>query len=342
MFRLTKNKIDLLERYLQESGIDKQLFPELLDHLACEAEERLWEGESIDEVLADISGAARRVTLFDLNLSHKHLLAMNSTLDEIVFEGRNKAYGAYVLRRDYATHVQKAFLLGVGIFLSLVFLPKLLAMLSSKAATDKVAFVHVNPEYIKTEETPKPEVLPPSPPPAAPAVKMTKMLPPEVMTNPVEDTPPPTIEQLSNAQISDVNQEGVATDIPMIVPPIEDIGTGKAKIVEAAPEEKEYMSADQQPEFVNGQAALVRFLQNNLKYPRAASNANTQGKVIVQFSVMSDGSIANVSVLKGIGFGCDEEAERVVKMMPKWKPGKQNGKPVRVRFTLPIQFALQE
>ncbi len=159
----------------------------------------------------------------------------------------------------------------------------------------------------------------------------------------MEDLPPPTVEQIRDAAISDVTTEGTAPDVLVIVPPAERIGREPGALVEAAPaEEKEYMNVDQQPEFLNGRDALVRFLQQHLKYPPQASRANVSGKVFVRFSVMADGSIANVEVTKGIGFGCDEEAVRVIKMMPRWKPGRQNGKAVRVRFTLPIQFSLQE
>jgi periplasmic protein TonB len=88
--------------------------------------------------------------------------------------------------------------------------------------------------------------------------------------------------------------------------------------------------------------ALLKFLQKNLHYPTPAVNANVTGKVYMQFVVGQDGNISKVDVLKGIGFGCDEEAERVVKSMPKWSPGRQSGRAVSVKFTLPISFQLAE
>jgi periplasmic protein TonB len=86
---------------------------------------------------------------------------------------------------------------------------------------------------------------------------------------------------------------------------------------------------------------LAKFLQKNLRYPNPASNAGVSGKVYVQFVVGQDGAISKVDILKGLGFGCDEEAERVIKLMPRWAAGKQSGRAVAVKFTLPINFQLE-
>ena len=96
-----------------------------------------------------------------------------------------------------------------------------------------------------------------------------------------------------------------------------------------------------QPSFPGGEAKLYGYLGNNMKYPPIARDNNIQGRVYVSFVVERNGSITDVKVLRGIGGGCDEEAIRVVKSMPKWSPGKQRGKSVRVRFNLPIVFKLQ-
>lgn len=102
-----------------------------------------------------------------------------------------------------------------------------------------------------------------------------------------------------------------------------------------------FMAVEQQPEFPGGPNEMYRFLANNVLYPRKAQNANAQGKVFVEFIVKSNGEIGEISVQKGIGFGCDEEAVRVVATMPRWNPGKQNGVPVAVQYTLPITFILE-
>ncbi len=95
------------------------------------------------------------------------------------------------------------------------------------------------------------------------------------------------------------------------------------------------------PEFKGGMAKLYSYLGNNIKYPVMAKESGIQGKVYVTFVVERDGSITDVKVLRGIGGGCDEEAIRVVASMPRWTPGKQRGKPVRVQYNLPVRFTLQ-
>ena len=112
--------------------------------------------------------------------------------------------------------------------------------------------------------------------------------------------------------------------------------------MEAAPvEEPIFTVVEQQPEFPGGTTEMYRYLAKNIKYPSAASRANVSGRVFMTFVVNTDGSIQDVQVMKGLGFGCDEEATRVVKSMPKWKPGRQSGRPVRVKFNLPINFQLE-
>ena len=95
------------------------------------------------------------------------------------------------------------------------------------------------------------------------------------------------------------------------------------------------------PVFRGGMQELYVYLGNNIKYPVMAKESGIQGKVYVTFVVERDGSITSVKVLRGIGGGCDEEAIRVVKAMPRWTPGKQRGKPVRVQYNLPVRFTLQ-
>ncbi len=97
---------------------------------------------------------------------------------------------------------------------------------------------------------------------------------------------------------------------------------------------------EQNPAPQGGLAGLGDYIQNNLRYPEPAQRAQVSGKVFVRFVVAADGHITDVQVLKGIGFGCDAEAVRVVKQMPAWIPGRQNGRAVNVRFNLPISFAL--
>ena len=117
----------------------------------------------------------------------------------------------------------------------------------------------------------------------------------------------------------------------------EDKNSNNENSAETAKEEI-YTAVEQQAEFPGGPGAFSRFLQVTLKYPYNAQRANAGGEVSVSFVVNTDGSVEDVQVLKGVGFGCDEEAIRVIKAMPRWNPGMQSGRAVRSRFTLPIKF----
>lgn len=103
-----------------------------------------------------------------------------------------------------------------------------------------------------------------------------------------------------------------------------------------------FTTVEENPSFPGGVKALFAFVGRNLKYPIAAQEANVSGKVFVKFVVRKDGAVSDIKVLQGIGFGCDEETVRVIAQMPKWNPGKQNGKPVNVYFTMPVNFVIEE
>ncbi len=105
-------------------------------------------------------------------------------------------------------------------------------------------------------------------------------------------------------------------------------------------EDEIFVFVEDQPTYPGGDKARLEYLRNNIKYPEMAKESGIQGTVYVTFVVEKDGSISHVKVLRGIGGGCDEEAVRVIKNMPKWKPGKQRGRPVRAQFNMPIRFIL--
>ncbi len=101
-----------------------------------------------------------------------------------------------------------------------------------------------------------------------------------------------------------------------------------------------YTTVEKQPQFPGGTDALMKYLNKSIQYPADAIEKGIQGSVYITFVVEADGSLSNTKVLRGIGGGCDEEAIRVIKNMPKWEPGMQKGKPVRVQFNIPIRFTL--
>ncbi len=152
MKRLQNNKIELLSNYLKKNGLNPELFPEILDHLACEAEERLWDGDSFEQAFSDIVETADPETLHILSVEHNHLLAMEKTLNDIVFENRNKSYGAYQLRKGYNKTMQRSVLIGVTFFLLIVLLPNLYARLVPEPKKDDIGFegtldiINIKPE----------------------------------------------------------------------------------------------------------------------------------------------------------------------------------------------------
>lgn len=272
-------------------------------------------------------------------------LSQNATLEDIVFANRNKAYGAYSLRQEYRGVINRATLLGATLFVLAMLTPMLIDKLSTgdeqEQAMVEVDLMKIPPPPIDPTEPPPP----PPPPVEQPKVNTVKFLPPEVKKDEEvpEETPPPTVEELKEAVAATETVKGDPNAEEIIIAP-EQISAAPSKgtVVEAAPvEEQVFTVVEQQPEFPGGIAEMYKFLSKNIKYPSAASRANVQGKVFLTFVVNTDGSIQDVQVLKGLGFGTDEEAIRVVKTMPKWKPGKQSGRPVRVKYNLPINFQLE-
>jgi protein TonB len=122
------------------------------------------------------------------------------------------------------------------------------------------------------------------------------------------------------------------TEIQKYEPPVEE--------EQEAEEAPIFTVVESMPNFPGGEAARILYLNENIKYPQMARESGIQGRVFVTFVVERDGRVTDVKVLRGIGGGCDEEAIRVIQNMPKWEPGKQRGKPVRVQFNMPILFKL--
>ena len=157
--------------------------------------------------------------------------------------------------------------------------------------------------------------------------------------------PPAPKPQVTQIEIVD-NEEEIEDEIEI------DAEVSQDEVIEeyfapAEIEEEEIVEAEifkvveVMPEFPGGAAKMMEYIQKNMKYPMMARESDIQGRVFVNFVVEPDGSISNVTVMRGIGGGCDEEALRVVQSMPKWKPGKQRGSAVRCSFTVPIIFKLQ-
>jgi protein TonB len=271
--------------------------------------------------------------------------AQNVTLDDIVFEHRNKAYGAYVLRKIYDDTVLRAMAVSIGVFTLLLVGPQIYSALKPQ---EEVIVEKVTPLELKKIEVPPPldpKVPPPPkldlPKPPPPKVSTIRFVPPEVAhEEEVTEKDPPKQEELKTAQAGAETVQGDPNaDINETV---EVSGTGDGGVIGPPAEEEIFTVVEQQPSFPGGMEELMKFMQRNTKYPRAAQNAEIAGTVFVQFVVGSDGAIRDVQVVRGLGFGCDEEAVRVVKSMPNWAPGKQGGRAVTVRYTLPFRFTFKQ
>ncbi len=268
-----------------------------------------------------------------------------ATLDDIVFANRNKAYGAYALRKGYPSVITRALIIGSAITGLALIGPTLISILTpaqEKQAMVEVDLMKLAPPPIDPNEPPPP----PPPPVELPKVNTVKFLPPEVKPDEEvpEETPPPAVEELKEAVAAEKTQEGDPNAEEVIAAPEESAGPTKAEVVVEAPAPKDdeiFTVVEQNPEFQGGTAAMYAWLSKNIKYPAAAQRANISGKVYVSFTVNTDGTITDAQVLKGLGFGTDEEATRVVRAMPRWKPGKQSGRAVRVKYNLPISFQLE-
>jgi protein TonB len=112
--------------------------------------------------------------------------------------------------------------------------------------------------------------------------------------------------------------------------------------VKVSDDEAIFFVVEVQPEFPGGMDSMYAFIQKNLIYPEKAKAEGIEGRVFITFTIEKDGSVSNVKILRGIGGGCDEAVKEVIEKMPKWKPGTQRGKPVRVQFNLPIKFELEK
>lgn len=253
-------------------------------------------------------------------------------LDNIVFEDRNKEYGAYDIRQKYNGHLKYAIIIAAAIFVAAIAAPMISKLFSKSADDDEVL---VMKEVVLTEPPPLDETKPPPPPPPPiepPKIASTKFLPPKIMEDEkVQEEEPPPVKEEIKGTTAEVTQEGTEENLNEVV-------TGNAEVGETSDEPVLWVG--EKPNF---QGDYVKFLQSNLRYPASAANNEISGRVVVEYVVEKDGAFSNIKVLKGIGFGCDEEAVRVVKLMSgKWTPGKNNGHAVRFKTMIPIVFKLPE
>lgn len=266
---------------------------------------------------------------------------LNADVLDIIFDGRNKAYGAYTLRKNYNKRLATA-MAGMGFILLIFFVGSVLANVL-KGNTHEIREIH---DTIHLTEIPpdKPPVVPPPQPIATPPpqVKITAFVSLVIVPDVDVKDPPPTVDVLEHSTIGIINRDG-SDDVGIVAPPVEKVGTGTV-VTPVAKEEgyiHDFGKVEIPAKFLGGVDAWKRYLEMNLQYPEAAIGNGTQATVRVQLVVDKNGNVSEVKALNDPGDGLAAEAERVIKKGPKWEPAEQNGMKVTYRFIQSITFTIQ-
>ena len=271
---------------------------------------------------------------------------------DMVFAGKNKEYGAYQLRKGTSGRNIKALLILV---IAAALVGGFLAwkVIEQKQAEEQQAYMEAMElaklqQQAKKEEKKKEPVKPKIEPKkeipvaretqkfTAPVIKKDELVKEENQVKQMDQLDAKVaIGTKDEEGVKDRNIEAVRSDIAVATPP----PPPPAPKPEVS--NKVFDVVEEMPSFPGGQGALMSFLNSNIKYPVVAQENGVQGRVIVGFVVERDGSITDVKVMRSVDPSLDREAQRVVKAMPRWKPGKQNGSAVRVKYTVPVVFRLQ-
>lgn len=250
---------------------------------------------------------------------------------DILFDKRNKRYGSYELRKHHDRRMMQALLMIVGSCITLL----VWSMIPGNKPDRNI----LPPVFEREVELVHPDkILPPKPveplPPEPPAVKPTVANPvPVIRPDEIVTEAPVTVDSFDGRESGAVTATGSPDG--EVVATTSTTGTGSAPAPVAPPVALDF--SEVMPAF---KGDVYAYLAKSVKYPRAAVQNGIEGRVVTRFVVYEDGTIHDVKVVRGIGGGCDEEAIRVIKTMPAWEPGMQNGRKVRVNFVLPINFRL--
>ena len=271
---------------------------------------------------------------------------LDAPLLDIIFDHRNKAYGAYQLRTGYNRRLLLS-LVGMALVTGSLFGVNYLVKHTGGPAKPVLTVMDVQLEEIHEEKKNEPPP-PPPPPPKVPIqkIEITKFTPPKIVRdNEVkEEEKPPEQEKLNETKIGTINQEGVKDEGIVGPPPVSAAGNGvveapKPKVVEDY--DRTFTKVEIESQYPGGPAAWLRYLNKNFHYPDEAINNEIQGTVIVQFIVDKDGNVSDVQAISGPeGGGLRQEAIRVIKQSGRWIPAIQNGRNVKSYKKQPVQFKL--
>jgi protein TonB len=246
-------------------------------------------------------------------------------LVDIVFENRNKSYGAYAIRQRYPVNMLRSLMLCAGISMLIFILPH------HPSVKDLKDVIKAGKEIYPT---PPPRIKPETPEEIVPIKKTAAAnIPTRITTADVPD-----------AKFDDMSVSNSGLSDPTAGTYIESGGDNLLAIetIESPIEPPFVLFAEVMPAYEGGPAEMIKFIQKKLRYPTYAARAGITGTVYVSFVVSTNGSITHVEIVKGIDKSCDEEAMRVIALMNKWKPGMQNKMPVAIRMVLPIKFVAGE
>lgn len=272
---------------------------------------------------------------------------MSNEWTDLVFEGRNQAYGAYKLRKGTAKRNVWALII-VGLAAALLYLGLQLQKMAEANKkvenTQAVELAKLNTEK-KEAKVEKKEIIKQEPEKVVEQVKSSVKFTAPVIKKDEE------VKEEDEIKLDEVQKSDKAVGA-FTVEGNDEVGGAvlKAKEDIAAPEPpkhvveettKIFTNVEQMPMYPGGEGALLGYLRDNIHYPTVAAENGVQGRVVVGFVVERDGSITDVKILRGVDPSLDREAMRVVKSMPRWNPGKQNGSAVRVKYQVPVSFRLQ-
>ena len=271
---------------------------------------------------------------------------IDNSWTDLVFEGKNKEYGAYVLRRDTGKRNVKALIwvmIGIAAIFAIAY-----ANLAIQNAMKQNATIDTDVELSKLAQKKEAKVERKEPIKVEVEQKVVekvkssvKFTAPEIKK---DDEVKPEDEIKSQDDLSKTNTAIGTFDVKGNDEAEGEVLKAKEVVVDEKPKEEEtkvFDVVEQMPSFPGGDAELMKFLHDHMKYPVVAEENGIQGRVICTFVVERDGSISDVKVVKSVDPSLDKEAVRVLKSMPKWIPGKQNGSAVRVKYTVPVTFRLQ-
>jgi|SRR6476469_3504308 len=262
-----------------------------------------------------------------------------ASLDDIVFDGRNKAYGAYVLRAEYDRHVTRALIIASALFLLLISFPIVARMLDKKTESGLKRHVVLKPIDITPPDAPV--IVPPAPKEvvevkAAVPRPTLQFTPPKVVSDP-QATSDDVPEQTALAR-TDPGTETISG--PTTTEPIIEEAPVINKPTEGVVAPSVYTYVEQMPK-LPGDMSIVGAIQKAVKYPTIDVRNGVEGKVFASFTVNPQGEIVDVKIVKGLSATLDEETIRAIRTLPKFIPGKQNGREVSVSFTVPVTYKIQ-